>query len=180
MLRVLGPLLAMACLAQSSRPPYPVWPQQFTAEAIQSQNGSLQYTTLYYDWPGGRNLILIQEQQGALTWDMEWTNGTSYFFNREANTCRELSFPVGVLRPEWLENATYLGIERVDNIECHKWTKSKFIDYWASTSTGNPVRWVFLWTGAVFDVITFKANQTVPDESYWQAPASCFQADKIS
>lgn len=83
MLRVLGPLLAMACLAQSSRPPYPVWPQQFTAEAIQSQNGSLQYTTLYYDWPGGRNLILIQEQQGALTWDMEWTNGTSYFFNRE-------------------------------------------------------------------------------------------------
>ena len=83
--RILSLLLtaaSTACLA-SEPPQTPVWPQQFTAEALQRQNESLYWTKLYYDWPGGRNLIIIQKQQGGLTWDMEWTNGTSYYFNRE-------------------------------------------------------------------------------------------------
>ena len=86
-----------------------------------------------------------------------------------------LNFTVGILTPDWLANATYLGREHMNGVECHKWTKAAFIDYWASTETGNPVKWVFLWDGASFDVTSFKVNATVPKTSYWQAPPSCFK-----
>jgi len=42
-----------------------------------------------------------------------------------------MQFPVGILRPNWLENATYLRTETVDLYNCNVWTKADgFITYW--------------------------------------------------
>lgn len=91
----------------------------------------------------------------------------------QANTCRTRNFTVGILTPDWLAHATYLGIEMVDNRKCHKWTKSEFIDYWADVESGVPIRWIFLWDGAVFDILQYHPD-IVPPDPFWQAPPSCF------
>ena len=58
--------------------------------------------------------------------------------------CRLVEFPVGILTPDWLANATYLGTETVDAKPCHVWTKTDgFIKYWADQDSGDPVRWIF-------------------------------------
>lgn len=48
----------------------------------------------------------------ATTWIQnswcEYTNGTSFYYDLEAGTCRKIAFPVGILRPDWLSGATYL------------------------------------------------------------------------
>lgn len=81
--------------------------------------------------------------------------------------------PVGILTPDWLQNAQYLGKEKVASIDCYKWTKSEFITYWESIETRKPIRWIFLWDGAQFDIIDFRENVTVSDE-LWQVPQYCF------
>ncbi len=69
-----------------------------------------------------------------------YNNKTSYYFDRELGTCKEMEFPVGILTPDWLANATYLGKETVDTHDTHVWTKSEgFIRYWADVTTGLPV-----------------------------------------
>ena len=51
---------------------------------------------------------------------------------------------MGILTPNWLANATYLGSETVDAKPCDVWTKSDgFIKYWADQASGDPVRWIF-------------------------------------
>lgn len=51
-----------------------------------------------------------------------------------------MTFPVGILTPDWLANATYLGRETVDAHETDVWTKSDgFIKYYADTKTALPV-----------------------------------------
>ena len=87
--------------------------------------------------------------------------------------------PEGILTPDWLKGAEYLGEETVDNILCHKWTKADFVVYWANKETGIPVRWTFLWTGAQQEVLSFREGDTIPDESY-QAPAYCFSKSPSS
>jgi len=74
----------------------------------------------------------------------EYTNGTSFYFDRQQRTCKRIAFPVGILTPDWLANATYLGADTVDMRPCHVWTKSDgFIRYWADQRSGVPVRWIF-------------------------------------
>ena len=69
-----------------------------------------------------------------------YNNKTSYYFDRELRTCKEVDFPVGILTPDWLANATYLGTDSVDTYDTHVWTKSEgFIKYWADVKTGLPV-----------------------------------------
>lgn len=172
-------LLSLLCLLRASTsevtadPQPPVWPEQFTATLLVNRSGSLAELELAYDWPGGRNLIRIGKQQGNVIWDVEWNNGSSFYIDKQAQTCKTLSMPVGILTPDWLGNATYLGEETVDNIPCHKWTKAKFVDYWADKATGIPVRWTFLWTGAQQEVLSFQEGGTAPEEN-WQAPQYCF------
>jgi hypothetical protein len=91
----------------------------------------------------------------------------------QAKSCKVISMPVGILTPDWLANSTYLGEESVDNIMCHKWTKADFIIYWADKVSGHPVRWIFLWGMRQMDVLSWKVNGTVPEDS-WQAPPYCF------
>ena len=104
---------------------------------------------------------------------IRYTNHTSFYFNREEGTCKVIKFSVGILTPDWLANATYLGREMVDTRETHVWTKSDgFIKYWADVHTGLPVRWYFF-TDVQFDILRFVVNETLPDEE-WSAPSYCF------
>lgn len=80
-----------------------------------------------------------------------YNNKTSYYFDRELGTCKEMDFPVGILTPDWLANAAYLGTDTVDTYETHVWTKAKgFIKYWADTKTGLPVSPPLSCSGAAF------------------------------
>jgi hypothetical protein len=153
---LLLPLLVAAVAAANSKttwpsssggpPPVPTpWPEQFHAVMftnLTESGGRLQLVDLYYDWPGGRNLNLIRNQlSGDPTYDVEWTNGTSYIF--DSASCRTIRFPVGLLPPDWLAGATYLGRESVDGFDCHLWTKVDFVWYYEEVATGRPVRWNF-------------------------------------
>jgi hypothetical protein len=121
------------------------WPEQFHAVMftnLTESGGQLQVIDLYYDWPRGRNLNLIRNQlSGDPKYDVEWTNGTSYIF--DSASCRTIRFPVGILPPNWLHGAVYLGRESTDGFDCHVWTKVDFIWYYEDVVTHRPVRWNF-------------------------------------
>ncbi|CAL5066659.1 unnamed protein product [Urochloa decumbens] len=154
------------------------WPEQFHAVMftnLTESGGRLQLVDLYYDWPRGRNLNLIRNQlSGDPTYDVEWTNGTSYYF--DSGSCRTMRFPVGILPPDWLaDGAVYLGREHVDGFDCHLWTKVDFIWYYEEVATGRPVRWNFF-NGMQQHVMSFEVGGVLED-SKWQAPAYCFNGD---
>lgn len=137
-------------------------------------NGSLQVVDLWYDWTNGRNFNIIQNQLGKLLYDLEWDNGTSYIYTLDSNKeCRVLHFPVGVLRPNWLEGATYLGQQEVDGFLCNVWQKVDFIWYYEDVITKRPVYWVF-YTGMTAHVMTFEVGAVLEDPK-WQAPVYCFK-----
>ena len=125
-------------------------------------------------------------QLGPDLWDLEWTNGTSFYFDRAADSCRQINFTVGILTPDWLNGAIYRGHENVSSHLCNVWQKGQplqagaglikdpkhFITYWADASTNQPVRWQFF-DGALFDILTWEEGKVLSDEQ-WQAPQSCF------
>ncbi|KAK9840243.1 hypothetical protein WJX74_006077 [Apatococcus lobatus] len=154
----------------------PIWPEQFHSVMLQNRSGSLALVDLWYDWPAQRNLNLIQNQQAGTLWDIEWGNRTSYYFDREANTCKTITMPVGLLTPNWLSEAEYVGQQTVDNHLCNVWKKEAFIIYWADVKTGKPVKWIFEWTGATFEILTWSEGEVLEDEQ-WQAPAACFSSN---
>jgi hypothetical protein len=43
---------------------------------------------------------------------------------------RQVHFDVGILRPNWLDGATYLGQHTVDNITVNTWTKVQAFRAW--------------------------------------------------
>ncbi|EEE66717.1 hypothetical protein OsJ_23392 [Oryza sativa Japonica Group] len=136
------PLLLLAAAAAALDPPTPTpWPEQFHALS------------------------------GDPTYDVEWTNGTSYFFN--ATSCRTKLFPVGLLPPDWLAaGAVYLGRETVAGFDCHLWTKVDIVWYYEDVVTHRPVRWNFF-NGMQQHVMSFEVGGVLED-SKWQAPARCF------
>ncbi|KAG5230432.1 NAD(P)-binding Rossmann-fold superfamily protein [Salix suchowensis] len=151
--------LCFSLLSSQSADPTPApWPHQFHSILFMNNNGSLQVVDLWYDWTNGRNFNIIQNQLGKLLYDLEWDNGTSYIYTLDSNQeCRVLLFPVGVLRPNWLEGATYLGQQDVDGFLCNVWQKVDFIWYYEDVITKRPVHWVFY-----------------TEDPKWQAPVYCF------
>ena len=84
--------------------------------------------------------------------------------------------PVGLLTPTWLSEAEYVGQQSVDDHLCNVWKKAGFITYWADVDTDQPVKWIFEWSGATFDIMTWSEGEVLEDEQ-WQAPAACFGSD---
>lgn len=117
--------------------------------------GSLSVVDLWYDFPNGRNLNLIQLQLGSRIHDVEHTNGTSYYFDLEAGTCRVMKFPVGLLRPDFLSDATYVGVREIDGFKCNLWNKLDFMLYWEDVETQRPVSWFFTPTGELSSLCMF-------------------------
>jgi hypothetical protein len=59
------------------------------------------------------------------------TTGTSFIFSRDQPVCKTLHFDVGILTPDWLADAKYLGQTAADNFVTNVWTKADFINYYA-------------------------------------------------
>ncbi|GMJ00140.1 hypothetical protein like AT3G23760 [Hibiscus trionum] len=160
----------------SSKPKAPTpsaWPLQFHSVLFMNNSGTLQKVDLWYDWPNGRNFNIIQNQLGKLSYDLEWDNGTSFIYTLDSNKeCRVLHFHVGVLRPNWLDGANYLGQEQKDGFLCNVWEKVDFIWYYEDVITKRPVYWAF-YTGYTAHVMTFEVGAVLED-SEWQAPLHCF------
>ncbi|KAJ3678215.1 hypothetical protein LUZ60_002018 [Juncus effusus] len=148
-LLVLLSILSVGLRTDGSDEPMPTpWPEQFNAMLFTNHTLTgkimLQMNDLWYDWPNRRTMNRIQYQLGDYLRDIEWNNGTSYYFTSGSNgTCTTRLFSVGVLPPEWLAGATYLGRTWTDGFECHVYTKVDFIFYYEEVGTGRPVRWYF-------------------------------------
>ncbi|KDP23249.1 hypothetical protein JCGZ_23082 [Jatropha curcas] len=168
------PLLLLLLISSTEGEPSPApWPQQFHAILWMNYSGILQKIDLWYDWPNGRNLNLIQHQLGKLVYDVEWNNGTSFFFSLDADKeCSSAQLEVGILRPNWLDGAKYLGQRHVDGFLCNVWEKVDFIWYCEDAVTKRPVHWVF-YTGREAHVMTFEVGAVLEDAK-WQAPDYCF------
>ncbi|KAK4265447.1 hypothetical protein QN277_026499 [Acacia crassicarpa] len=172
-------LLLMSCTASSTSNPTPTpWPEQFHALLYMNlSDARLQLSDLWYDWPRGRNVNIFTRQLiGDILYDVEWDNGTSYYFTLEPNpTCRAMEFGVGIPRPDFLNDANYLGTQVTDGFLCHVWEKVDFIWYYEDVITKRPVRWDF-YDGISSHVITYEVGAVLPD-SVTQAPALCFNQD---
>lgn len=157
------------------KPTTPVWPEVFSSALFSNRSGSLSITHLFYDWRHKRNLNLIQTQLAAHgeVYDVEHDNGTSFIFSRDPPLCKVLHFDVGILYPNWLENATLLGQDVTDGFVVNAWTKSDFINYYDDDASNRPVRWTFLGSGADYHVMAWSPGLTLPD-ARWQAPPWCF------
>ncbi|KAE9467643.1 hypothetical protein C3L33_00453, partial [Rhododendron williamsianum] len=120
-------------------------------------SGTLQALELWYDWPNGRNFNIIQNQLGKLTYDLEWNNGTSFIYTLDSSReCRVLALEVGILRPDWLDGANYLGQRYMDGFLCNVWEKVEFIWYYE-------------------DVVSKRPVGRVLEDARWQAPVYCFE-----
>ncbi|KMS98824.1 hypothetical protein BVRB_3g068970 [Beta vulgaris subsp. vulgaris] len=172
----LMPVSSSTSEKQESEPKPKAWPEQFHSLIVMnnSKTNTMQVIDLWYDWPNGRNLNLIRNQLGKLLYDVEWTNGTSYYYTLHPDVpeCRTLHFEVGILSPSWLEGATYLGQRYIDGFLCNVWTKVDFIWYYEDVVTQRPVYWMF-YTGMESHVMTFELGAVLED-SKWQAPIYCF------
>ncbi|KAJ0112337.1 hypothetical protein Patl1_01338 [Pistacia atlantica] len=166
-------------ISSKSTDPTPApWPLQFHAVLFMNNSGNLQKLDLWYDWPNGRNFNIIQNQLGKLKYDLEWDNGTSYIYTLDSSQeCRVLHLSVGILRPNWMDGATYLGQQYVDGFLCNVWTKVDFIWYYEDVVTKRPVHWVF-YTGYTAHVMTFEVGAVLEDPK-WQAPVYCFKEEAL-
>ncbi|KAI3455203.1 hypothetical protein Pfo_011866 [Paulownia fortunei] len=169
--------LFLPLLASPDPVPAP-WPLQFhSIQFMNNSDGLLQVADLWYDWPNGRNFNIIQNQLGKKLYDLEWDNGTSYYYTLDASKeCKTRHFPVGILRPNWLDGANYLGQVHKDGFLCNVWEKVDFIWYYEDVATKRPVYWAF-YTGMVVHVMTFEVGKVLDDPN-WQAPVYCFEEAK--
>ncbi|XP_031400328.1 uncharacterized protein At4g14100-like [Punica granatum] len=163
-------------LVDAGEDPVPaVWPEQFHALMFMNSSGNLSLIDLWYDWPNGRNFNIIRDQLStSLYYDLEWNNGTSFFYRLDpaSEQCRSVQLEVGILRPNWLDGATYLGQRRANGFLCNVWEKVDFIWYYEDVATKRPVQWVF-YTGREANVMTYEVGAVLEDAK-WQAPSYCF------
>ncbi|CAM9410017.1 unnamed protein product [Hapterophycus canaliculatus] len=86
---------------------------------------------LWYDYDAGRNLNIIYTQSGeedGPLYDNERANGTTYYYNpakAKAKYCNVVDFGVGIIKPDWLQDATFLGEEECGIYQCHKWEQGE-------------------------------------------------------
>lgn len=163
------------------------WPELFHSQMLQNRSGELALVDLYYDWNGGRNLNAIASQLGikGTLMDNERSNGSTYYYDLSAETCTSIDMHVGILTPDWLAGATFLGQRVVNGFMTDVWEcgaapqgyDGAFITYFAENATQRPVRWVF-YDDASFDIMTWDVNMTVT-ENEWTIPNYCFADSMI-
>jgi len=132
---------------ENSSTPIPApWPEQFHALLYMNLSSTgLQITNLWYDWPRGCNVNIIQKQLSVLLYDTEWNDRTSTFYYTlsEPHSCRIMVNDVGIPRPDFLDGAEYLGTAVIDGYLCNVWEKIDTIWYYEDVYTKRPVRWDF-------------------------------------
>ena len=156
----------------------PVWPTTFTLvqRRIPDDPTAGNATTVtYYDFEHGANLIQItsDDDPAAVLWDLELNSHHSYYFTPSERSCQKMRFPVGILRPDWLANATFLGKSVRNGRPVLGWTKVDFIDYYADAESCEPVSWYFHSMQARFDTIYWGAHVAVADLAMFEPPSYC-------
>ncbi|KAL4372105.1 hypothetical protein AHAS_Ahas06G0232500 [Arachis hypogaea] len=152
------------------------WPEQFHALLYMNLSSTrLQLSDLWYDWPKGRNVNIFQRQLSDVLYDIEWNNGTTFYYTLGPNgTCRVEDFEVGIPRPDFMvDGSVYLGTQVTDGILCNVWEKIDFIWYYEDVLSNIPVRMDF-YDGISIHVMTFEVGAVLPDSSVTQAPVYCF------
>ncbi|KAH9602223.1 hypothetical protein KSS87_000198 [Heliosperma pusillum] len=155
------------------------WPEKFHSLQVMNYTDTnmLVVNNLWYDWQNGLNVQLMQYQQGKLVHAVSWNNGTSFYFTLKGDRiiieCITHEFGVGILRPDFLEGANYLGQVHIDGFLCNLWEKEEFIWYYEDVVTKRPIHWQF-YNGIDVHVMTFEEVDEMLEESHWQAPDYCF------
>ncbi|KAG6739768.1 hypothetical protein POTOM_057383 [Populus tomentosa] len=177
-LQLINPSLQWPEPEYSATPIPAPWPEQFHALLYMNLSSTrLQITNLWYDWPRGRNVNIIQKQLSILLYDTEWNNGTTFYYTlSEPHSCRIMVNDVGIPRPDFLDGAEYLGTAVTDGYLCNVWEKIDTIWYYEDVYTKRPVRWDFN-DGISTHVITFEVGAVLFDDSVTQAPAYCFNQE---
>ncbi|XP_057950257.1 uncharacterized protein At4g14100-like isoform X2 [Malania oleifera] len=161
-------LLTSALLGASNSEANPTpkaWPEQFHALLVMNFNGTVQINNLWYDWPKGRNFNILQRQLGNVLYDLEWNNGTSFFYTLDSTReCRSAQMGVGILRPNWLDGAEYVGQRTIDGFLCNVWEKADFITYYEDVLTHRPVYWLF-YTGALPSIPIYSSSSSSSSSS---------------
>ncbi|CAE7561220.1 unnamed protein product [Symbiodinium necroappetens] len=177
---------ALAAVAAAIPQPSP-WPPVFHAYMLKNRSGQLRHTDLFYDWPYGGNLHIDRSPGQAPFYDNERQNGSTYYYTPNG-TCKVIEMGVGLLPPNWLEDAHYGGKQAVVSPtdqsirNCHVWTKGDamgnytgpFITYFEDEVTKTPARWVFF-NGMSFDILSWEPGKKATP-AQWQIPASCFSS----
>ncbi|CAM9447744.1 unnamed protein product [Pylaiella littoralis] len=97
----------------------------------QVKEGDYGVVDLWYDYDAGHNLNVIQTQSGeedGPLFDNERANGTTYYYSpakAKAKYCNIIDFGVGLLKPDWLKGATFLGEEECGIYQCTKWEQGE-------------------------------------------------------
>ncbi|GJW11024.1 putative reverse transcriptase domain-containing protein [Tanacetum coccineum] len=160
------------------------WPDQFHSLIVMNNSGIIELVDLWYDWTNGRSFNIIQRQRGSVLYDLEWNNGTSFYYTVGSHgTCSSAHMEVtmlqkikkegGILKPNWLDRMSYVGQREVDGSLCNVWENAEFITYYEDVVTKRPVHWVF-YTGREAHVMTFEVGAALEDEK-WQVPCYCFE-----
>ncbi|KAL3904558.1 MAG: hypothetical protein SGPRY_011241, partial [Prymnesium sp.] len=150
-------LPSLLAVSLACGPTPPVWPLQFmlvqrkVAHAHTAQQNASVVT--WYDHINGANLLQIAPENNSsdVLWDLELNTHSSFYFTPSRRTCKRMHFPVGVLRPDWLSNATFLGTRTFQGRSVLAWTKVDFIDYFADPVTCEP---------ASFNTVLFVPNRS--------------------
>jgi hypothetical protein len=125
-------------------------------------------------------LNIIADQLGNVLYDNERANGSTYYYHPADHTCNVIDMGVGLLKPDWLVGATYLGEVAVNTIKCDMWEQGSapddggvpFVTYYNKVGADTPIRWVF-YDGASFDVMRWAVNETA-NSTTWEIPPYCF------
>lgn len=159
----------------------PVWPHSLIVIQRLVPDGDSKIgpatTVTYYDYDQGGNLIQITPEAGddQVLWDLELNTGHSFYFTPAIQSCRPAEFPVGILRPNWLQGAAPLGPSKSwdgsGRVVCG-WTKVDFIDYYVDAITGIPDSWYFHTMKASFQVLNYTANPAI-DPALFVPPDYC-------
>ncbi|KAL9249634.1 hypothetical protein AKJ16_DCAP04131 [Drosera capensis] len=144
-----------------------------------NKTGEHQLIDLWYDYPNGRNFNIIRSQLDPnILYDLEWNNGSTFYYTLVGEErCRRVQMEVGILRPDWLDGAEYVGETMVDGFFCDVWTKADFIVYYEDKETKRPVRWRF-YTGREAHVMSFEVGAVLEDAK-WQVPYYCFSKKDV-
>jgi len=155
----------------------PTWPAQFVIvqRKIPDDDSGNATTTTYYDWKRQANLIVItpDSNETDVLWDLELGSHHSFYFFPSRRSCKAMTFPVGMLRPDWLANATCLGPRQLNGRATIAWTKVDFITYYADAVTLEPVSWYFHTMKARFDTIYYAPGQQIEDAAHFLPPEYC-------
>lgn len=151
-------ILALPWLQFCETVPVPTpWPERFHALTYKNlSSDGLQIADQWYDWPRGRNVYIIQKQLSDLLYNVEWNNGTSFYYTLGENgTCDVVHYGIGIPRPDFLDGATYLGTRFTDGFLCNLWEKLDFIWYYEDVQTKKPVRWDFSDGKLIFPTLSY-------------------------